>query len=174
MRPIHVFLILIFLGLIALAVWFWINRDGPPAEIEIAMDPKIEAKLDSPDRQTDSSDVVAEPDGEPDLRDFFEPDDCRWLTRHIPDADVAYKPGVDVRGEPVVPADLGGGYDLELPKTVVASVSRRLLRHPNLRQETAFAEIEIDVETGAIWINGKGLDTPEHDGLVAWCRDRNR
>jgi len=32
--------------------------------------------------------------------------DCSRLVRHIPDANVAYRPGVDARGRPVVPADL--------------------------------------------------------------------
>lgn len=32
--------------------------------------------------------------------------DCSRLVRHIPDADVAYRPGVDVHGRPVVSADL--------------------------------------------------------------------
>jgi hypothetical protein len=31
---------------------------------------------------------------------------CRLVTRHVPDPDVAYRAGVDVRGRPVVPADL--------------------------------------------------------------------
>lgn len=32
--------------------------------------------------------------------------DCSRLIRHIPDADVAYRPGIDTKGRPVVPADL--------------------------------------------------------------------
>lgn len=31
--------------------------------------------------------------------------DCSRLIQHVPSADVTYKPGVDVRGRPVVPAD---------------------------------------------------------------------
>ncbi len=32
---------------------------------------------------------------------------CHLLAEHTPSADVEYKPGVDVHGKPVVPADLG-------------------------------------------------------------------
>jgi hypothetical protein len=32
--------------------------------------------------------------------------DCSRLIRHVPDADVAYRPGVDTRGRKVAPADL--------------------------------------------------------------------
>ena len=41
--------------------------------------------------------------------------DCRRLVRHTPSADVAYRPGVDVRGRKVVPADAGGRVPLKLP-----------------------------------------------------------
>lgn len=36
--------------------------------------------------------------------------DCRKLVNARPSDDVAYKPGVDVHGKAVAPADLGGGY----------------------------------------------------------------
>ena len=41
--------------------------------------------------------------------------DCRRLVRHTASADVAYRPGVDVRGRKVVPADAGGRVPLKLP-----------------------------------------------------------
>jgi hypothetical protein len=44
--------------------------------------------------------------------------DCQRLVRHHPRADVEYKAGVDVHGKAVVPADLGGGYQMKLPETV--------------------------------------------------------
>ncbi len=44
--------------------------------------------------------------------------DCAQLVRYLPDAEVSadYEPGVDVRGEPVAPADLGGANPIELPE----------------------------------------------------------
>src|SRR5690606_14696963 len=44
--------------------------------------------------------------------------DCRLLVKHVPSPDVAYRPGVDVNGDPVAPADLDGGYRVALPGTV--------------------------------------------------------
>lgn len=44
--------------------------------------------------------------------------DCRRLATHSPSADVTYKGGVDVRGKPVVPADLPGGSTLEIPDLI--------------------------------------------------------
>lgn len=40
--------------------------------------------------------------------------DCRRLVAHAPRADVTYQGGVDVRGKPVVPADVAGPA-LDLP-----------------------------------------------------------
>lgn len=44
--------------------------------------------------------------------------DCRKLVAHAPRADVTYQAGVDVRGKPVVPADLNGGTTLDLPSVI--------------------------------------------------------
>lgn len=183
MRPIHAFLILVFIGLIVLAVWLWLHQGKAPAEIDLAMDPRRPV-VEEPVVEIDEAPapiVVTPPVVEPvvplvggpiEPKFDFGDADCRWLVRHVPDADVAYEPGVDVHGNPVVPADLYGTYDMNLPRTITASVSRRLLGHPNLRQETPFADVEIDTKTGAIWINGQGLDSAEHDALVAYCRNR--
>ena len=44
--------------------------------------------------------------------------DCRKLVQHVPADDVTYKPGVDVRGKPVVPADLGSGSAITIPDKI--------------------------------------------------------
>ena len=41
--------------------------------------------------------------------------DCRRLVRHTASADVAYKPGVDVRGRKIAPADIRGSMPFKLP-----------------------------------------------------------
>lgn len=42
---------------------------------------------------------------------------CRMITRHVPDADVAYRPGQDVvAGKPVAPADLPADLDGAAPQ----------------------------------------------------------
>ncbi len=41
--------------------------------------------------------------------------DCVRPVPHVPAPDVAYRPGVDVNGKPVVPADLGGTTMLVSP-----------------------------------------------------------
>ena len=43
---------------------------------------------------------------------------CQPLVEHRPDASATYQPGVDVRGNDVPPADLGGGYNIGLPEQI--------------------------------------------------------
>lgn len=50
------------------------------------------------------------------------PVECQLLPVHTEGADVAFKPGVDVRGKPVVPADLNAPT-MDLPKTIVIPLS---------------------------------------------------
>lgn len=42
--------------------------------------------------------------------------DCREIVTHVPADDVTYMPGVDVNGNAVAPADLGGGYGITAPE----------------------------------------------------------
>ena len=166
MKPIHVFILFLVIILIGVGIWFWWNLKGPGGEVEISLDPPVH--VDDLPKPVEPP-ILPRPRVKPDVKDAFEEADCQWLVRHVPDEDVSYKPGVDVKGNKVVPADLNGSYSFELPKTVTATVSRRLLKHPNLRQETPFAEVEIDLTTGAVKINGEGLTNEETKDLVAFC-----
>ena len=52
--------------------------------------------------------------------------DCRRVVRHQARADVTYKPGVDVRGKPVAPADMAGGFTIPLPDVFEFNVTKDL------------------------------------------------
>lgn len=52
--------------------------------------------------------------------------DCKRLVRHQASVDVAYKPGVDVRGNPVVGADLNGGFTIPLPDVFEFNITKDL------------------------------------------------
>jgi len=52
--------------------------------------------------------------------------DCQRVVRHQASADVAYKAGVDVRGNPVVPADAGGGFTIPLPDVFEFNITKDL------------------------------------------------
>ncbi len=59
--------------------------------------------------------------------------DCKKLVQHAPNDTVTYKPGVDVRGKAVVPADVGGGYKLDLPESIDINIGIDLADRLGLR-----------------------------------------
>lgn len=66
--------------------------------------------------------------------------DCRRIIRHQARADVAYKPGVDVRGNPVTPADVSGGFTLPLPDVFEFNVTKDLSAYLGSDEEKLAAE----------------------------------
>ena len=60
--------------------------------------------------------------------------DCQRLVRHIPADDVTYKPGVDVRGNSVAPADLSGGYSIGIPEDIHIEIGIDLADRLGLRE----------------------------------------
>lgn len=59
---------------------------------------------------------------------------CRLLEQHIPRDDVTYQPGVSVDGKAVVPADLNGGSNFQLPDTIKIPLSVNLAKEFGLAQ----------------------------------------
>jgi len=107
---------------------------------------------------------------------------CRYLERHQPDADVAYKPGVDVHGRPVAPADLDGGRQVEVRPDVVIDLAVPLadfLAPGRLRRQLGGSDIhvgtlEVDLASGLVRYDGQLLTDPERARLVAVCRSLAR
>lgn len=92
------------------------------------------------------------------------PMECQLLPVHTANSDVAYKPGVDVKGKPVVPADLNAPM-MELPRTIVVPLSTDMadkLQSSNvdgLKLEAPLGMVEIH-PNGRVVYNGKDL-TPQ-------------
>ncbi len=105
-------------------------------------------------------------------------DHCRWLVEHIPADDVAYKPGVDVRGKPVKPADLNSSATMAIPRNVDIDLtlphllSDKLVRlYGRLKAEARVGYVTVDTKTGDATYNGKTLRDPETAELITFCRD---
>lgn len=108
--------------------------------------------------------------------------DCRLLTRHLPSADVTYQPGVDVRGKPVAPADLGanepsGGNGLILPQAVVIPIEVDLFDRfgipaggVNFEADAFIGEVTVDLTTGEAYFNGQPLQSEAEAELAARCQ----
>ena len=108
--------------------------------------------------------------------------DCQRLIRHVPSADVAYQPGVDVRGKAVAPADLGanepgGGGDLILPRAVLIPIEVDLFDRfgipangVNFEADALIGEVTVDLATGEAFFNGQPLQSEAEAELAARCQ----
>lgn len=101
---------------------------------------------------------------------------CRAITRHVPDDDVTYKPGVDVKGRPVVEADINAS-PINVPETVSFDIKIDALKHaggtPPAGTE-ALAEIgRVDIKPdGSMFFNGAPMEGEAEAALRALCKDK--
>jgi hypothetical protein len=104
--------------------------------------------------------------------------DCQRLVRHEPAPDVAYQPGVDVHGRPVVPADLNGGSQIELPDVIYIPIEVLIQdkfgipANSVLYDATALVGV-VSVRGNQVYFEDKLLTDPEIAALEAACRDRS-
>ncbi len=95
------------------------------------------------------------------------PPECRVLPEHKASKGVAYQPGVDVRGKPVVPADVNAdpmglsGQTIVVPLTV--DLAKRLqnqhVQGINMEGTLGFLEVAPD---GRVTYNGRDLTSQVH------------
>jgi hypothetical protein len=103
--------------------------------------------------------------------------DCQQLVRHEPAPDVAYQPGVDVHGRPVVPADLGGGAQLDLPDVIYIPIEVFLQDRFGIPANSVLFNAQaqvgvVDVRGNQVFYEDQLLTDPESAALEAICRDR--
>mgnify|MGYP005644293085 FL=1 len=104
--------------------------------------------------------------------------DCRWLVRHQPAADVAYKPGINSRGHKVASADLNPEQQIKLPPIIAIPLTvpvGDLLKKGTSTQvdgsEVNVGLVTIDRKSGEVQYEGKTLVIGQTDRMVAACRD---
>ncbi len=102
--------------------------------------------------------------------------ECRKLVRHQPLADVAYRPGVDVRGRRVAPADLDGGTNVAVPQEIEISIDVELDETIGAAASGLYepeAKIgKVVYKNGRAWFNGQPLETGANADVFAACRKR--
>jgi hypothetical protein len=103
--------------------------------------------------------------------------DCRYLVRHVPGDDVAYKPGVDVHGRKVAPADLEPERRLKVQNdvTVELNIPLEMFLKEKTPKYLGAADVNVgtvlvDRRTGQITYNGQVVSGGESDAVVAHCR----
>ena len=109
-------------------------------------------------------------------------EDCSRLVRHVPSADVAYRPGMDVRGRPVAPADLGaedpaGPRALVLPQAVLIPIEVELFERfgippggASFKADALIGEVTVDLESGQALFNGQPLQSEAEAELAVRCQ----
>jgi len=108
---------------------------------------------------------------------------CRSLVKHVPDASVAYQPGVDVDGNPVAPADLPGAPQMQLPDKINIPLTLSLAKvlklntsqypYNQLGPGTEAQLGTITVEGDKVLFNGKPLSDEQQDNLAVLCLKRD-
>jgi hypothetical protein len=103
--------------------------------------------------------------------------DCQRLVNHEPAPDVTYQPGVDVHGRPVVPADLGGGQQIQLPDVIYIPIEVLIQdkygipANSVLYDATALVGV-VSVRGNQVYFEDQPLTDPEIVALEQACRDR--
>ena len=102
--------------------------------------------------------------------------DCARLVKHVPGPDVAYRPGVDVYGREVAPADLNGAPRIELPETILIDIEVDLqARFGTPDNKVLFdpdAEMgEVVYKDGRFTFNGQPLQNQAQAELAARCQE---
>lgn len=111
----------------------------------------------------------------------FDPMVCRYLPRHRPAPDVAYQPGVDVKGRPMAPADLPGSAGAAAtPQRFEIPVTLDFARRMGLRLPTGggmAGAVPGTMEVGRLVLdgdrllfNGQPLGGASEAELYAYCR----
>lgn len=120
------------------------------------------------------------PSAKPEFLIRMSKEDCRRLIRQsaVPGPD--YQPGVDVRGNPVAPANIPGQFtdsDL-LPDAIAFELSLNPLEfagNPALADlfsgaEAGFGEIRYALTSGALTLDGRRLNAETTAEILTFCR----
>lgn len=103
--------------------------------------------------------------------------DCDRLVKYQQPSGVDYQAGVDAHGQPVAPADLNGGVQLQLPDTIVIPIEVLLQDRFHLPANSVLWDAKAQVGTvvvqgDQVYYNGQPLKDPETAALEAICRER--
>ena len=101
---------------------------------------------------------------------------CRSIVRHVPAADAAYQPGVDVKGRPVVEADINAAA-IKIPHTVSFPITVDVMKYAGITPPAGVEGLasigQVDVHPdGRMYFNGAPIEGEAEAALRALCKDR--
>jgi len=107
--------------------------------------------------------------------------DCELAVRYVPPPGVAYQPGVDVNGRPVVPADIDEEHRLKLRESIPVIISDDLRKQFGLPDDSPLFDanafvgiVELRLSDHRLTFNGVELSDREASALAAMCRDATK
>jgi hypothetical protein len=121
----------------------------------------------------------APPPGVADQQLYVTRQDCRQLVAHHPDPGIEYKPGMDVHGRYVAPADLPGQQSFDLPDKIEFDLKLNPLAYAPKTNAPAGAfqnttvsagHVEVDLLSGQAKLNGHALDGEQTRIVTEACR----
>ncbi len=104
--------------------------------------------------------------------------DCRQIVAHVASSDVNYKPGVDVYGHKVAPADLPGSSQIQPPQnfTIDANIDLHKFGVPNssplLLPSANVGKITVEDGGRRVYFNGQPLGDTDQRALADYCREQ--
>ncbi|MEQ8193559.1 MAG: hypothetical protein RIB59_03630 [Rhodospirillales bacterium] len=100
--------------------------------------------------------------------------DCQRIVQHVPSADVEYKPGVDVYGRKVAPADLGGSPQIKLPETITFDLKIDMTGLGTSSAGDVFGEPslgKVSIQGHQVYFNGQPIGGIGQAELVRKCKE---
>jgi hypothetical protein len=103
--------------------------------------------------------------------------DCDRLVKYQQAPGVEYQAGVDAHGRPVAPADLGGGYNIKPPETIVIPIEILVQDRFHIPSNSVLwnAEAQVGVVTvkgDQVYYEGQLLGDEETAALEQLCREQ--
>lgn len=105
---------------------------------------------------------------------------CRWAQRHVAAADVEYRPGVDVNGKPVAPADLPGSNTALVPREIQIGITADIAKRFKVPDSALYAgeayvgTVAVDTLSNRVTFNGQPIDNDAERELVALCAKQEK
>lgn len=102
-------------------------------------------------------------------------EDCRRIVKHTPRADVTYKPGVDVYGNPVVPADVATVTPFKVPDIITMDLGFDFAGRygvsgaGDVTSTTDLFTVTYDIGQGALTVNGQPLSKADSKAIALAC-----
>jgi len=100
---------------------------------------------------------------------------CAHMAALPPTGEADYKPGIAVDGSHVAPADIDGAIHIQPPPVLSFRARVSPIRDPRDRYSRSYidtVEIQIDTQTGRLFVDGQEIDGAAHAIAEACARQK--